>query len=557
MTHDEYKQLVDKLNELSAAYHIEDKSIVSDTEYDKLYRQLKDYEEKNPAVISEDSPTQRVGELSTDNKVRHVYHMYSLDNAFNNSDMERFMKRFDHIDNSSSFYVDCKMDGLSVELVYNYGSLVRGTTRGDGSYGEDVTANVAVINNIPKYIPVKRFLVVRGEVVMFKTTLKDVNAKRVQEGQPKFSNCRNAAAGSLRQKDPKITEERNLKFYAWDLKVAGSKLTHNENMTCLSRLGFAVPKGYLCEDFDSVSHRISDIQLMRESLPYDIDGAVIKQNNTQIYNIVGWNRHSPMFSIAYKFKADGAETTITDISWKIGRTGKMTPVATINPVDLNGATISKVTLNNAAFVETNKLGIGSVVSVIRSGDVIPKIDEIIEPKGYTTLPTVCPCCGHKLSRISRDLKCENSECKERLTSALIFIVGNDLLNVKGIGEEFINKAVKTGTITKVTDIFSLIESKSPEVDQDLLDKLVTAAKDIDLVQLITILGIPDFGKLMASKLLREVKKVKDIKRVLTNETTLRQLSFSPSLISKITEWCKDPKNIEMLDTLSNINFNRC
>ena len=557
MTHDEYKHLVDKLNELSAKYHLENVSDIPDTEYDKLYKQLVDYEQKNPSVISEDSPTQRVGEVSKDNQIRHVYRMYSLENAFDSSDLMRFMKRFDDMDDASSFYVDCKMDGLSVELIYNNGSLIRGTTRGDGKYGEDVTANLLTVGNIPKYITVKRFLVVRGEIVVFKKTLKLINEQRSLKGLSLFSNCRNCASGSLRQKDPKITEERDLKFYAWDLKVAGSKLTHQENMMCLDKLGFAIPKGYLCTSLDEIEHRIADINMYRNSLPYDIDGVVIKQNNTKLYDKVGCNRHAPLYSIAYKFKATSSETSITEISWQMGRTGKLTPVAAIEPVNLNGATISKVTLNNASFVENNKIGIGTVVSIIRSADVIPKIDSIIESKGDSSLPDKCPFCGEPLRRVSTDLKCENHNCSAKLIALLTYIVGKDVLNIKGISDKFVTKAVQSRTITKLTDIFNYVESKSEEVDQHQLDRLVMAARDMELIQILPILCIPGFNKIMASKMLLDVSKFKEVRPVFTNEIALRRLGFPPSLISKITEWCKDERNIELLKELEKVNFSKC
>ena len=557
MTKDEYLKNVEYLNKLSYEYHVNNNSLISDTEYDQLYKDVKVYEDENPDGIVEDSPTQRVGEVTTDNKVKHVYHMYSLENAFNIADIMRYLKRFDNIDDTKEFYVDCKMDGLSVELVYNKGSLIRCVSRGDGTYGEDVTANAYRISNIPTIIRFKGFVVIRGEVVVYKGTFNLINNKRAAAGLPTFSNCRNYASGSLRQNDPNVTEERNLKFYAWDVKYPNMKMTHSESIDVLSKLGFNVPKGYVCESLKEIDDRIKAICEYRASLPYDIDGVVIKQNNIRVYSLVGWNSHAPLFSIAFKFKASGSDTEITEIKWGIGRTGKLTPVATIKPVNLNGANISKVTLNNASFIENNKIGVGTKVSVIRSADVIPKISTVIESVGYEGVPKVCPFCGEPLVRISTDLKCVNKFCKAKLISLLTFIVGKDMLNIKGMGDKFIAEAVNSGSITSLTDIFRIMESKSKATTQEQLDKLYVSAKNIELAQLLTILNIQGFSKVMASKIVKDVRHIRDIKSLFNSPAKLKQLNLPKSVIDHIHEWMCDEHNTALLDELSSIDFNRC
>lgn len=557
MDQNEYEKNVIYLNRLSYEYHVNNKSLIPDTEYDQLYKAIKDYEDANPDKILEDSPTQRIGETTADNKIKHVYHMYSLENAFDTNDLMRYLKRFDNIDDTNEFYVDCKMDGLSVELVYNKGALIRCTTRGDGTYGEDVTKNAYRISNIPVNIRYRDFIVIRGEVIVYKDTFNLINAKRAAAGLTTFSNCRNYASGSLRQDDPNVTEERNLKFYAWDVKIPNSKLYHNDLMKIVAELGFNVPRGYICYSLDEITDRIKTIQMYRANLPYDIDGVVIKQNNPMTYKVVGWNRHAPLFSIAFKFKASGSDTEITEINWGIGRTGKLTPVATIKPINLNGANISKVTLNNASFIENNKIGIGTKVHIIRSADVIPKISSIIESIGYEGVPTVCPFCGEPLVRVSTDLKCVNKNCKNKLISLLTFIAGKDLLNVKGIGDKFIAEAVKSGTITTLTDIFRLMESKSKNVAQELLDKFYLAAKNFELVQLLAILNIQGLSKVMAGKIVKDVRYIKDIKPLFDSPDKMKQLGLPKAIIEHICEWCSDEYNLALLNELSTIEFNKC
>lgn len=556
MTHDEYLEKVDYLNKLCYEYHVNNKSLIPDTEYDQLYKSVKEYEDATND-IAENSPTQRVGEAIPENKFKHVYPMYSLENAFNEEDMKRYLKRFKGIDDSDEFYVDCKMDGLSAELVYEKGDLIRCVTRGNGLYGEEVTANAYKIANIPLHIVYTGPLVVRGEVIVPKKTFSTVNIKRSIQHLPLFSNCRNYASGSLRQDDPEVTAQRELMFYAWDMKIHQTNFTHKKCMDALARMGFSIPRGYLCHSLEEIMSRIYEIGGYRESLPYDIDGAVIKQNNMKLYPAIGWNKHAPLFNIAFKFKASGSDTEITEINWGIGRTGKLTPVATISPVNINGANITKVTLNNATYVEANKIGVGTKVSVIRSADVIPKISNVIESKNYNGLPEVCPYCGEKLTRVSTDLKCTNDNCKGKLIALLTFVIGKDVLNVKGIGDKFIAEAVNSGTITKLTDIFGIMESKSKSVSQELLDKLYLAAKNIELIQLLVMLGIPGLSKVTASKIVPDVRDLNEVEEVFKSESLMRQLDLSNSLIDHIKEWYAKPNSIELLNILKSANLNKC
>lgn len=557
MTHDEYLEKVEYLNKLCYEYHVNNKSLIPDTEYDQLYKSVKDYEDSTND-IAENSPTQRVGEDIPKNKVKHVYQMYSLENAFDEEDMKRYLKRFKNLKDADEFYVDCKMDGLSAELVYERGELIRCVTRGNGIYGEAVTPNAYKISNLPVYIKYAEPIVVRGEVVVSKKTFDEINSDRSAHGLPLFSNCRNYAAGSLRQDDPNVTAKRNLMFYAWDVKVKGSKLKHDQCMKVLEKLGFNIPKGgYVCHSLEEIMNSIYDIGKQRDSLPYDIDGVVIKQNNIDLYKEVGWNRHAPLFSIAYKFKASGSNTTITEIKWNIGRTGKLTPVAIINPININGANIGKVTLNNASYVENNKIGVGTKITVIRSADVIPKISEIIESNGYKGLPDVCPYCGKKLTRVSTDLRCTNKECKGKLIALLKFVIGKDVLNVKNIGESFITEAVNSKTITKLIDIFGIMESKSKSVPQESLDKLYLAAKNIEMIQLLVMLGIPGFSKVIASKVVSDVRHIASVHELFQSEPAMRQFGLSKSVIAHIKEWYADPDNVALLNALEAANLNKC
>lgn len=566
MNQSEYIQLVARLNEYSKLYHESNTSPISDEEYDQLYAQLRAYEESHPNEIVTDSPSQRVGETPAGvlGKIKHVVRMYSLENAFNYDDMLRYLKRFDKIrkqfgsERVDQYYVDYKMDGLSCELVYNNGRLVRCVTRGDGDIGEDVTANAMTIPNIPHVIRYNQQLIVRGEVVVHKEDFNLCNMARKRQKLPLFSNCRNYAAGSLRQKNPEITRERHLKFYAWELIVpSAKKLLHHESIQVLTRLGFSVPKGSLCHSIKEIASAINHIQQSRNSLSFDIDGAVIKLNDPEFYKTIGWNNHAPLFNIAYKFVAQEAQSEIKAINWGMGRSGKLTPVALIKPVNISGVVINNVTLNNPDYVENNQIGIGTTIKVIRSADVIPKISSIVKSEGFSGVPNKCPFCQHDLVRNGPELKCVNDHCREKLIMRLAYLVSKDCLNIKGYGEKFIREAVTSGTFNEFADIFRSGDTKSASITQDSLNNLITTARTIDLVDLLTVLGIPGCGRAVAFKLIQEEMHLPGIKRLFKDEQKLKNINIGNRVKENIRQWISQPDNEAFVDQLIALELPKC
>lgn len=566
MNKQEYVQLVHQLNEYSRMYHLDNSSPIPDSEYDMLYKKMVEYEVNHPENVIKESPSQRVGE-PTDNKfdkVKHLFRMYSLENAFTKEDIEKYLKRFAGLRKTfgstkvDNYYVDYKMDGLSCELIYDDGRLKMALTRGNGLEGEDVTANVMTIPNVPHEIRYHDQLVVQGEVVVHREDFLAVNNDRKHKGLPLFSNCRNYASGSLRQKDPEITKERDLKFYAWKLYVPGAKkMTHEQSVQVLIKLGFSVPKGTICTNIDEILNTINEINHLRSKLPFDIDGAVIKQNDPDFYKAIGWNNHAPLFNIAYKFVAQELPTTITAINWSMGRSGKLTPVAVIEPVTLSGAIINNVTLNNADYIEKNRIAVGTEVLVKRSAEVIPKIAAVTNIKGNVTFPSVCPFCGSKLVRNGPELKCVNPDCKEKLIMQLSFLISKDCMNIKGYGEKFIREAVNSETFTKFTDIFQSCDTKSKTIKQTDLNDLINKARNITLADLLTVIGIPNCGRSVAFKLVEEEYTLAGVKKLFLDNFRMRYLTISNSSRNNILKWVSNPKNMEFLDTLIDLKLPKC
>ena len=555
-----YIELVTKLNKCSQSYHGADVSLISDEDYDRLYNELVMMEKRDPSIIVPESPTQRVGESPNKDlpKVKHITKMYSLDNVFNHSDLSRFWKRFDKLRNShgveviDEFYCDYKMDGLSCEIVYEKGKLVLASTRGDGDYGEDVTANILTLpNSLPKVIPWVKKLVVRGEVVVHKGDFNSINATNRAMGLNTYSNPRNYAAGSLRQKNPEVTRQRKLRFYAWDvvLEATDRPQPHDKIIRMLKYFGFSTPAGRVCRSVKEIEEFVAETSRIRSNLPYEIDGVVIKQNSPHGCEL-GWNQHSPLFNIAYKFAPSVGETVIEDITWEIGRTGKLTPVAIIKPINFDGVSVTKVTLSNAEYVEYNKLGIGSKLGVCRSADVIPKVQDIIEAKGYTELPKVCPCCGQPLLKTDKELMCINTQCSARRISGLVYLL-KDIVKFKGIGDKAAAELINSGTVNSLVDLFKPIKAPG-KVSQDLLDNLVSTMRTIPLAGLISILGIPGLGVGTARKMLYEVKTLPNFIYILDNNTVF-QLDIPEHVKVNLTNWYKQEASQKLLRDLVDLN----
>lgn len=557
-----YKELVDTLNHHIVLYYEKNKPEISDAEYDAMYKKLVELEESHPELIIPDSPTQKVGHVASTNfkKVKHTYRMYSLDNVFNTTELKKFYHRFTALRKDAPtddvYYVDCKMDGLAIDLQYVDGIIAKAITRGNGIEGDDVTDNAMTIANIPKRIRTSATTFVRGEIVVHRTDFYAVNREREAAGLKTFSNTRNYAAGSLKQIDPKITAERHLRFYAWELIVVGKRrMCIDEQMTTCIKLGFNVPKGAVANSLEEIIGAINDIARERSKLPYDIDGAVVKHNHPDFQKVLGFNNHGPLWATAWKFSPDGAETTIETIEWRIGRTGVLTPVAHIKPVTINGVVVSAVTLDNASTVHSKQIGIGAKVRVVRSGDVIPKIVEIEKPGKFEGVPAKCPYCGGAVVVEGADARCTNRDCKDRFKAQLRYIFGKDLFDVKGVGKEFIRAAVDSGTITSLRDIFLPLESKDPKnVSQELLDTMVTRARDVNFMELLMLIGIDGLGRAAAGKLAMEAEDIDGLLNLMQHPEIMQQLPIFNAIKQNTLEWYKVEGNADFLVYIRNLKL---
>lgn len=564
-TPEDYHKLVEIVRHHNHLYHVVDKPVITDEAYDIIFHKLKDVEEQHPDWIVQDSPTQTVGAIGGVRKYRHPIRMYSLSNVFNEEQLKKFLKRFSALRSAYSsaevdqFYCDCKMDGLAVSLMYRDGKLTLALTRGDGTVGENVTENIKMIANIPMRVKTRHTLLVRGEVVVHKVDFYAANRRQLELGKEPFSNPRNYASGSLKQKDPRITGERNLRFYAWELIVPDRKnISVEEQIQKLIELGFNIPQGKMCYSFDEIMSFIHEVERIRNDLHYQIDGVVIKQNTKKFQQELGWNNHDPLWATAWKFTSEGSITKITGITWSMGRTGKLTPIASLEPVSIGGVTVKNVTMNNADYVQNNQLGIGASIIVIRSGDVIPKISEILQPGKFEPLPVKCPYCGEPTIKFEADIKCINPYCPEILYAILKYIFSKEILDLHGFGDQFARDMVDTRTITSFRDLFAPMETKdSKKVPQESLNTLTSRLREINLMKLLMILGISKMGRAIAGKIAIEVGNLQGFKHVLEDTTELQQMPVNPSIKISMQDWYTVEYNRQLLDYLCGLELPYC
>jgi len=493
MTKEDYIKNNELLKKWAEAYY-NGTPMVPDEVYDKLYKEVEKYEKEHPEDVVEDSITKQVGAnvQSTFNKIKHITKMYSLPNAFSLEDVDRWLKNKD-ID---ELIIEPKYDGLSLNLVYENGELVRAETRGDGEVGEDVTSNAKVVNNVKHNIDYKGLLEVRGEVIMTKDVFKKF--------ENLYSNPRNAAAGSLRQLNYKITAERNLLFIPWDIGYSTEKFnTLEDKLIFLKQLGFTIPK------YSKVKPDLKEIEKVYESYLKDrdkipMDGIVIKINDIETVKELGFNEKYPRWAIAYKFPYEEKTTTIKDIVFQIGRTGKITPVAILNPVKIDGTIISKVTLHNLQELKRLKINKGSKVSIIKSGGIIPKITNVLDNREPIEI-NKCPFCNSELIEKGKNTYCSNQNCKEILIQKIIHFIGKNGLNLQGFGEKIIRKSVDQGMVSDISDILKLKKDDLIKVtnSEKISEKLMKQLENVDSIpcwRKITALGIEGIGKSLAKKL---------------------------------------------------------
>ncbi len=506
---------------------------ITDWEYDQLRLRLNEIEAKFPELKSESSPSQKVGApvSSTFSKITHKKPMLSLENAFSSEDLEDFIERVQNFLNTTTnleFCAEHKIDGLSASIFYKNGQLTYAATRGDGYVGEDVTENIKTISDIPKNIDYPDEIEIRGEVYMPIHSFTELNKQREEAGEKLFANPRNAAAGSLRQLDAEVTKSRNLGFFAYyidgaDLNIA----TQIKVMEFIKTLGFATSEYRLCSSLDDMNKYCRDTSQNRPNLPYEIDGAVFKLNDLNLQERLGFVGRNPRHSIAFKFPAEEAETRILDISIGVGRTGKITPVALLEPVNLNGAMVSRATLHNFSEIERKQIAVGDTVKILRSGDVIPKIIAVTKKSENATfaMPATCPSCGADLVQYPGliDLFCPNHYgCSAQAVRYISYFVSKNCLDIPGLGEKQVEEFFEEGLIKTALDIFKLQEK---EVDAPLASKpgwgkvsakklydAIENSRNVTLARFIVSLGIPGVGEVIAQLLADHFKNIEDLQR---------------------------------------------
>ena len=564
-------ELVEKISYYAQKYYDEDKPEISDYEYDMLMQELKELEMKYPEFINRKSYTQHVGGSvkSGFGKVEHEVPLLSMQDIFNLEEIEEYVNKTkkqaseNNIENQN-FVVETKIDGLTASLEYKDGVFVRGSTRGNGLIGEDVTENLKTIKNIPKILTEKVDIIVRGEVFISTRDFEKMNQEREELGEETFANARNAAAGSLRQLDSSITRKRPLDIYVYNIqKIEGkSVLSHFEALEYLQKLGFNVnPMKILCKTTEEVIEAIKKIGDEREKLTFGIDGAVIKVDDLNFREILGTTAKNPRWQIAYKYPPEQKKTKLIDIVCNVGRTGVITPLAILKPVKVAGSTISKTTLHNEDFINQKQIKIGDTVIIQKAGDVIPEIVKVMkeERTGEEVdfeMPTICPVCGAKTVREEGEVavRCTGIECPAKLYRNLVHFVSREAMNIDGLGENIIDQLMSKQLISNIADIYNLtfedvasLKKNGTKFATNLINAIENS-KQNDLYRLITALGIMHIGG-KASKVL--AKKFKNIDNL--SNATLEELSeiddIGPIMAQSIVDFFAQSQTQDLIQKL--------
>ena len=567
-------ELCDLLDRYNYEYYVLNQSSVEDSEYDNLMEELILLEKKYPQFKHKTSPTSRVGGQVVDSfkKITHQVSMLSLGDVFNYDELRDFDRKVKEAINTSDYqYVaELKIDGLAMSLVYENGELLYAATRGDGVTGEDVTSNVITIKSIPLKIPYKEHLEVRGEVYMPKASLENLNKELIKEGKQAFANCRNAAAGSIRNLDSSIAAKRKLDDFIYYL-IGAEKLgckTHDEALKKLEELGFRVNKiRKLCSNIYEVIQYIEEIAKIRDSLEYDIDGIVIKFNDLNKYEQIGYTAKTPKWAIAYKFPPKEAITKLIDIVLTVGRTGKITPNAILSPVRVAGSLIQRATLHNEDFIKEKNLMIGDYVSIRKAGDVIPEVVGPIKEKRDGSqkefvMPDVCPICGEKLTKIDAMHFCLNESCLARNIEKLIHFASKNEMDINGMGEKVVEQFFNQGFIKDIVDIYKLEQFKDDIINIDgwsnksyenLIDG-INKSKSNSLERLLFGLGIKEVGEKMAKTLAKIYKNIENLANASLDDL-LAINDVGPVCAQNVYNYFRKDKNKELIQNLKDLGLN--
>lgn len=517
MNEKQYQNAIKILNEWAHAYYTLDKPIASDAEYDELYRQILNYEAKNPLLIASNSPSRRVGAeiLKGFEKMAHIKALWSMEDIFDQNELKEWLERGNK--QNLELYIEPKFDGASLNLLYENGQLFSAITRGDGKIGENVTQNARTITSIPLTIPYKERIEIRGEVLITKSDFNAINQELTKQGKQTLANPRNAAAGSLRQLDSAITRSRRLKFYPWGVGENNLKFTkHNQIMEFIHSLGFLQDEFcVLCVGLENAQNAYNELLRRRQNASILMDGMVLRLNDVSQEAKFGYTVKFPRFMVAYKFPALEKSTIILDVVWQVGRTGALTPKAICQSVNIDGANVQHATLHN--YDEICRLGvkIGDVVSIIRSGDVIPKITGVLRPgkeQKEIIKPKFCPQCDSKLFDDGAILKCQNLACKARVLNNMIYFASKKCMNIDGLSSATIRLFYELGLIKNISDLYRLKQSDLENLegfkDKKIANLLnaIAASKTPSLERFIASLGIELIGEVAAKKIAQHQKQ---------------------------------------------------
>lgn len=566
------QELHELLNQYNYEYHVLDNPSVPDAEYDRLMRELIELEEQFPELKTADSPSQRVGGavLEAFEKVEHRVPMLSLANAFNEQDLRDFDRRVRQAVGDVEYVVELKIDGLAVSLRYENGLFVQGSTRGDGVTGEDITENLKTIRSIPLRLKKNLSMEVRGEAYMPKASFEQLNKERMEKGEVPFANPRNAAAGSLRQLDPKIAAKRNLDIFVYSIAELGETgvTSHSEGLDLLDQLGFKTNhERKKCRNIDEVIQMLDQLLAKRPHLPYDIDGVVIKVDNLRQQEILGATAKSPRWAIAYKFPAEEVLTKLLDIELTVGRTGVITPTAILEPVKVAGTTVKRASLHNEDLIREKDIKLGDFVVVKKAGDIIPEIVNVLvdkrtgEEKDFQ-MPSHCPECGSELVRLEGEvaLRCINPKCPAQIREGLIHFVSRNAMNIDGLGERVITQLFTEGLVEDVADLYKLTKEQLLQLERmgekstENLLKAIERSKDNSLERLLFGLGIRYVGE-KAAKILSQHFETMDRLQRATKEELMAVPEIGEKMADSIATYFEQPEVKELIKELKTFGVN--
>lgn len=568
----EIKELREKLNENARLYYTLDASTMSDYEYDRLYRRLQELEAAHPEEITPDSPTQRVGDavLNDFAEVRHPVPLESLEDVFDGDEVKGFLSKVLETLPRAEYSVEPKVDGLSVALEYRDGQFYQGATRGDGRVGEDVTGNLRTVRSIPKNLPEKLpRLIVRGEVYMARSVFDRINEELELEGKPLLANPRNAAAGSLRQKDPKVCAKRQLDIAVFNLQLVEGRsfATHSETLDYLREQGFPVIPHMVLRDPEEILEQIQKLGDNRMDFPYDIDGAVVKLNNLSDRSILGSTAKCPKWAVAYKYPPEQKESRVADIVVQVGRTGVLTPKAVLEPVRLAGTTVTNATLHNQDYITEKDIRIGDTVVVQKAGEIIPEIVSVVKkkrPEGTKPyhLPDKCPVCG---AAVLRDpdgaaVRCTGAECPAQLLRNMIHFASRDAMDIDGVGPAVLQQLIESGLVSNPADLYDLRAEQLEGLDrmgkksaQNAVDA-IARSKENDLWRLIFALGIRQVGAKAAKILATHFGSMDGLRRATAEELTEID-DVGAVTADYITHWMQSDQAADLLARLQKAGVN--